>query len=135
VIDTAKNIVTFARAGHELPLFARRDPASGVYMTQFAGSEGMSIGMVPDALFSAVICERTEPFGPGDVLVLYTDGATEAPNEDEKEFSGARLADAVRMLHAEPAAAINTGILESVRRFAGECPQRDDLTLVTVKRV
>ena len=135
VIDTQKNIVTFARAGHELPLLARRDPASGVYMTQFAGSEGMSIGMVPDALFTAVICERTEPFGPGDVLVLYTDGITEAPNEDEKEFSGARLADAVRMLHGEPAAAINAGILESVRRFAGECPQRDDLTLVTVKRV
>jgi len=135
VIDVVKNSVTFARAGHELPLFARRDQASGVYLTQFAGSEGMSIGMVPDELFSEIITDRVEPFVPGDVLVLYTDGITEAPNEDEKEFSGARLADAVRMLHGKSASDINTGILENVRRFTGDSPQRDDLTLVTVKRV
>jgi len=135
VIDVAKNTVTFARAGHELPLLARRDPASGVYLTQFPGSEGMSIGMVPDELFSAIICDRTEPFGAGDVLVLYTDGVTEAPNDDEKEFSGARLADAVRVLHGKSAREINDGILENVRRFTGDSPQRDDLTLVTVKRV
>ena len=135
VIDVTKNTVVFARAGHELPLFARRDAASGAYLTQFAGSEGMSVGMVPDELFKAVIADRVEPFGTGDVLVLYTDGVTEAPNEDNKEFSGARLADAVRVLHSQSAEDLNEGILESVRRFAGDEPQRDDLTLVTVKRV
>ncbi len=135
VIDVAKNSVTFARAGHELPLFARRDQATGVYLTQFAGSEGMSIGMVPDELFSSIVADRVEPFAPGDVLVLYTDGITEAPNDDEKEFSGARLADAVRVLHGKSAGEINDGILENVRRFTGDAPQRDDLTLVTVKRV
>jgi sigma-B regulation protein RsbU (phosphoserine phosphatase) len=135
VIDVARHSVTFARAGHELPLLARRDPASGVYLTQFPGSEGMSIGMVPDELFSAIICDRTESFNVGDVLVLYTDGVTEAPNEDGKEFSGARLADAVRVLHGKSAREINDGILENVGRFTGDSPQRDDLTLVTVKRV
>jgi sigma-B regulation protein RsbU (phosphoserine phosphatase) len=134
VIDVAGNSVTYARAGHELPLFARRDQASGAYLTEFSGSEGMPVGMVPDEIFSAVIADRTEPFGPGDVLVLYTDGVTEAPNENEKEFSGARLADAVRTLHSKPAAEVNAGILESVRRFTGDLAQRDDFTLVTVKR-
>ncbi len=135
VIDVAKNTVAFARAGHELPIFGRRDAASGAYLTQFLGSEGMPVGMVPDEFFASVITDRVEPFVPGDVLVLYTDGVTEAPNEDKKEYSGARLADAVRTLHASTALEMNTGILESVQRFAGDMPRQDDLTLVTVKRV
>jgi sigma-B regulation protein RsbU (phosphoserine phosphatase) len=135
VIDTAASTVTFARAGHELPLFARRDSVSGVYLTEFVGSEGMPLGMVPDELFAATIADRTEPFGRGDVCVLYTDGITEAPNEEDKEFSGARLADAVRTLHSRPAHEMNDGILETVRRFAGNTEQRDDFTLVTLRRV
>jgi sigma-B regulation protein RsbU (phosphoserine phosphatase) len=90
--------------------------------------------MVPDDLFSSAIEDRLEPFYPGDMMVLYTDGVTEAPNPEEKEFSSARLADVVRALHTRTAREINDGILESVRRFTGETVQRDDLTLVTVKR-
>jgi len=134
IIDTAANCVTFARAGHELPLFARRDPATGNYLTHLVRSEGMPVGLVPDEIFAAAIEDKIEPFDPGDTLVLFTDGVTEAPNEEEKEFSTARLADVVRALHHHPAREINEGILESVRRFTGEAVQRDDLTLVTVKR-
>jgi len=134
VVDTGNDTVVFARAGHELPLFARRDPASGAYVTQFVGSEGMSVGMVPDELFTAVLADHTEPFVRGDVLMLYTDGVTEAPNDEDREFSGARLADAVRALHQRSSREINDGLLEGVQRFVGSVPQRDDLTLVTVKR-
>lgn len=134
VIDVAHHVVTFARAGHELPLFVRRDPATGVYRTEFIRSEGMAVGLVPDELFVGAIAERTVPFASGDTLVLYTDGITEAPNEEEKEFSGARLADALLGLHARPAREVSEGILDAVRRFAGDAPQRDDLTLVSVKR-
>jgi sigma-B regulation protein RsbU (phosphoserine phosphatase) len=94
----------------------------------------MPIGMVPDDLFASAIEDHHEPFDPGDMMVLYTDGVTEAPNSEEKEFSSARLADVVRALHTRPAKEINDGILESVRRFSGETVQRDDLTLVTVRR-
>jgi phosphoserine phosphatase RsbU/P len=135
VIDVARQVVTFARAGHELPLFVRRDPASGVHRAEFVASEGMAVGMVPDELFSAVIADRTEPFASGDVLVLYTDGITEAPNEDDREFSGVRLADIVSARHSQTAREMNNRILESVLRFTGDVPQRDDLTLVTVKRL
>jgi len=134
VIDISANCVTFARAGHELPLFARRDPATGNYLTHLVRSEGMPVGLVPDELFSSAIEDRIEPFDTGDTLVLYTDGVTEAPNEEEKEFSSARLGDVVRALHMRSAREINDGILESVRRFSGDAGQRDDLTLVTVKR-
>jgi phosphoserine phosphatase RsbU/P len=135
VIDVGRNEVIFARAGHELPLFARLDPATGLHRVDYIGSEGMPLGLVPDEVFTGAIADRTERFTPGDVLVLYTDGITEAPNEDDKEFSGARLADAVRTLHSRSAHDLNDGILECVQRFAGDTPQRDDFTLVTVKRV
>jgi sigma-B regulation protein RsbU (phosphoserine phosphatase) len=134
VVDTASNTVTFARAGHEQPLFARRDPATGNYLTHLVSSEGMPVGLVPDELFAAAIEDKVERFEPGDTLVLYTDGVTEAPNEEEKEFSSARLADVVRAMHDQPARDINDGVLESVRRFTGDEVHRDDLTLVTIKR-
>jgi phosphoserine phosphatase RsbU/P len=134
VIDIAVNTVTFARGGHELPLFARKDPATGNYLTHLVRSEGMPVGLVPDELFASAIEDKVESFDSGDTMVLYTDGVTEAPNEEEKEFSSTRLADVVRTLHARPAREINDGVLESVRRFSGAAGQRDDLTLVTVKR-
>ncbi len=134
IVDVAANQVTLARAGHELPLFVRRQPETGLPRAEFVGSEGMALGMVPDEIFSAAIVDRTEHFGSGEALVLYTDGLTEAPNEEDKEFSGARLADVARAEHARSPREINDRILETVQRFTGEVPQRDDFTLVTVKR-
>jgi sigma-B regulation protein RsbU (phosphoserine phosphatase) len=135
IIDGARGQVVIARAGHELPLLARIDPSSGGCHPRFVGSEGMPIGMVPDDLFTGAIADQFEPFGPGDILVLYTDGITEAPNEDGKEFSGSRLADTVRLCARQSACEINNGILEAVERFVGDVPQQDDLTLVTVKHL
>ena len=135
IVDLDTNEVTVARAGHELPLFVRRDPARGIARADFVGSEGMALGMVPTEIFSTVIEDHVEKFGVGDALVLYTDGLTEAPNEEGKEFSGARMADVVRAAHQRTAREINDAILENVQRFTGETTQRDDFTLVTVKRV
>ncbi len=134
IIDVAAGEVAFARAGHELPLLARRDIATGLVRTEYVGSEGMALGMVPGEIFDASIEARVESFLPGDVLVLYTDGVTEMANEEGKEFSGARLLDCVRSLHGKTPQAINDGILEAAQRFAGDAPQRDDLTLFTVAR-
>jgi phosphoserine phosphatase RsbU/P len=134
IINVATHEVTIARAGHELPLFVRHDPAQGGARGDFMGSEGMALGLVPNDIFRPAIEDRTERFSAGDVLVLYTDGLTEAPNEEEKEFSGARLADVVRMAHGQTPREINDAILETVREFRGDAVQRDDFTLVTVKR-
>ncbi|MDD2762541.1 MAG: SpoIIE family protein phosphatase [Opitutaceae bacterium] len=135
VIDAERGTVTFARAGHELPLLSRRDPATGQAVSEFIGSEGMPVGMVEAEMFDGTIADHTIPFLPGDVLVLYTDGITEAVNDEEQEFSGSRLADALRILRGRGAGEITAGILDHVRRFTGRDHHRDDLTLVTVKRV
>ena len=135
VIDTVENEVVFARAGHELPLFSRYDAMSSQLVSEFVGAEGMPLGMVEPALFEAVITDRREPLRRGEAFVLYTDGITEAPNEEGKEFSGTRLADTVRNLHSRTAHQLNDGVLDAVQRFSSGVTQRDDLTLVTVKRV
>ena len=135
IIDVPAQQVTFARAGHELPLFLRSDRTTGQVTMEFVGAEGMPLGMVDEELFNSVIVDRREPLGLGETFILYTDGVTEAPNEEGKEFSGARLGDAARRLHSRSAREINDGIWENVQRFAGLAAQRDDLTLVTVKRV
>jgi len=135
VVDPAAARVTFARAGHERPLFSRLDAASGQHLSEYPDSEGMPVGLVDPAMFGEVIADRVLPFAPGDVLVLYTDGLTEAPNDEDKEFGGARLADALRDSRGGGARAINDAVVAAVRRFTGNSGLRDDFTLLTIKRL
>lgn len=135
IIDMAAGQVTFARAGHEAPLLGRYQPTRGGFVVDPVACEGMALGLVDPDFFNGAIADRTVPFSEGDLIVLYTDGLTEAPNADEKEFSAARLMDAVRMHRQAAASQINGGILEIVERFIGGTRQHDDLTLVTIKRV
>ena len=134
VVDATRNTLILARAGHELPLLSRRG-AGGAFLSEFVAAEGMPLGLVEPALFASVIEDKAMEFLPGATLLLYTDGLTEAPNADDKEFGGARLADALRAAHAGPARQINDAILHAVQQFTGETGLRDDYTLLTVKRV
>jgi sigma-B regulation protein RsbU (phosphoserine phosphatase) len=135
VVDPARGQVTVARAGHELTLLSRREPGTGAYRSEFIGSEGMPLGLVDPEFFETAIEDRTLDFHVGSTLVLYTDGLTEAPNADEREFGKARLADALRAAHAGSAREINDAILRAVEDFTGTAGLRDDYTLLTVKRV
>lgn len=135
LIDIEYNEVTIARAGHELPYCARVDRLTGTFQGGFIGSEGMAVGMVDDALFNATITDLRAPFRSGELLLLYTDGITEAASPDGAEFSGGRLAAEIQSVHRRGAREINAHIIESVARFAEGAPPRDDCTLVTVKRL
>lgn len=132
VVDVGRDEVTFARAGHELPLVA--ELRSGRVECDFIGSDGMPLGLVDREVFDAALVERTVPFVPGATLALYTDGLTEAPNQSGREFGGARLADAVRSVPGQDAAAINGAVLAALERF-GASELRDDFTLLTIRRV
>ena len=133
VVDLRGNTATFARAGHELPLFSWRERMGGGCRNEFVGAEGMPLGLVDAAVFDAVIADRSVEFAAGSVLVLYTDGLTEAPNPEEREFGSARLSDAVRTSHGQSAQQMNETILASVGAFCG-AGLRDDFTLVTLRR-
>lgn len=72
--------------------------------------------------------------GPGDTLVLYTDGLVEA-RRGKEEYGLKRLRETVAELGARPAVEIAAGIVESVNGFTGGGTQRDDVTVVVVKRI
>lgn len=134
VIDPAEGSVVLSRAGHELPLFGHPDD-SGRFGLEYLSSEGMPVGMVDAELFDEVVEDLTLDFHPGDLLTLYTDGITEAPGGDGREFTGARLADAVKTLRNRESGEIISGILEIVGRFSGRTRFPDDISIVVVKRV
>ncbi|MBA3849648.1 MAG: protein serine phosphatase [Opitutus sp.] len=134
VVDVPRNEVTIARAGHELPLLARRGSALEGVTCGYLGSDGMPLGLVDEETFGAIIAERTVAFAAGATLLLYTDGLTETPNAEGKEFGSARLADVVRANANRPAAALNDAITQAVERF-GSGGLRDDFTLLTVSRI
>jgi sigma-B regulation protein RsbU (phosphoserine phosphatase) len=94
----------------------------------------MALGMVPEEIFDYAIQDKTVPFGAGDVLVLYTDGVTEAVNSDGIEFGNGRLADVVRTLRSRPAREIVDGVLDRITLFSGQSRQVDDFTVFILKR-
>ena len=133
VIDSERNEITFARAGHELPLLLLKNQDTGEFDPTMLESEGMGLGMVPPDIFDPIIMDKTVPFNVQDMLVLYTDGVTEATNEKGIAFSNMRLVDTVRSLYECSAKEVNQKILNQVADFASRGSWVDDMTLVTVK--
>jgi sigma-B regulation protein RsbU (phosphoserine phosphatase) len=134
VIDPTSGTVTLARAGHERPLLGRARGSGGGASLEFVRSTGMAVGMVPDAIFSASLSDARVELAPGDCLVLFTDGITEATNPRDEEFSNQRLGEVVKRHLGESAQAINAAIRQSVARFCGELVPTDDFTVLTIKR-
>jgi sigma-B regulation protein RsbU (phosphoserine phosphatase) len=133
IVDTAKNEIVLARAGHELPLLMHLDSATDHLQVDTVGSDGMAIGMVTPEIFDVVISDRRVAFLPDDVFLLYTDGVTEAFNAEGAEFSSSRLADSLRYLRQHSPREMNQGILANVESFAGASAPFDDITLVTLR--
>lgn len=134
IADIKNEQITLARAGHELPAYYHSEDSDANRVgLELISSEGMALGMVPTELFEMVIQEVTIPFRKGDLLLLYTDGITETTNQSNIEFSNARLADAIRLLHDRSAEELNNGLVEAVSRFAGTKQAHDDITLLSIK--
>jgi len=129
IVNTSSNIVTCARAGHE-PLIHYHAKDS---VCELIGPEGVVLGMDSGPTFNNSIKEIKFGIQPGDVLVLYTDGITEAVNEKNEEFGIANLMDAVKIASGGSADDIVQNISERISRFTGSVPQKDDLTLVVLK--
>lgn len=121
----ARGLCLYSNAGHPSPMFydARRGASAALDVN------GPVIGLMQDPVFSI----STARFAKGDVLLLYTDGITEANNGIE-EFGEKRLEALLRENARHPAKRIAQTILEEVQRFSalGEYP--DDKTIVIIKR-
>lgn len=133
VIDPKSGEARFARAGHEPPLLACADSDEAA---QPLKSSGMALGMVSEELFDEVMEDASFKMNSGDVLVLYTDGLTEAANPEGGEFTAKKLAQTISTLRSRNANDLNDEIIKSVEAFMGPGNKYgDDLTLLTVKKI
>lgn len=124
VLDSRNNVLIFSNAGHNPPILLRRD-GSIEYLTD----GGVALGVLAEARYE----DRPVALRPGDLLVLYTDGLSEAESPSGEHFGTLRLEQAMARLAARPAREIMEGLVEAVRLWTGERGPADDLTLVVVK--
>ena len=126
VYDPETSELTYACAGHDPPLIVHPDGSS----TSLPLTGGLALGVVPQFDFG----ENTVSVAPGDTVVLYTDGVTEAMNGKDEQFGLDRLRETYASHPpADVKDAIST-IFDAVGDFAGDTPQSDDVTCVALHR-
>jgi len=126
VVDLHRGRVTCAGAGH-LPLVV-------VSPDQPPRWAGESTGL-PAGLYTGNEIQSTSmDLKPGDTLVMYTDGVTEAMNSSREQFGEERLIDHLARVTGRNASETTAGVLEAVRRHAAGAKQSDDITVVAVRR-
>jgi len=124
-LDPESGALSFLNAGHNPPLIVH---AAGT-VEQLA-SGGLPLGIKPDAEYR----EGRTQLQPGDVLVIYSDGVTEAVSPTGEEFGPTRLYEVVQRNVEASAAGIRDRIESSLTKFAQGTSAADDITLVIVKR-
>jgi sigma-B regulation protein RsbU (phosphoserine phosphatase) len=122
-IDPARQSLVYANAGHNPPLLLRRDGD-----IERLSEGGMVMGVFADAVFK----QAELPLQPGDRLLFYTDGITEAPNVDGEEFGEERLEAAGRTAPDRSAEAMKDHVLAQLALFTGGA-FADDATLIVVE--
>jgi sigma-B regulation protein RsbU (phosphoserine phosphatase) len=123
-IDPENDTIQFVNAGHNpcYVIVGRR--------IELLKSHGLPIGIMPQTRYMT----QTRPFPAGSCVVLYSDGISEAEDVAGEEFGNERL-EALLTEHIDcSAAVIRDQIAASVESFVGEAPQKDDETLVVVRR-
>jgi phosphoserine phosphatase RsbU/P len=121
--DDVNHCLRYANCGHNPPLLLR---ANG-------DLERLEATATVLGLFRDWTCGvRKVSVGPGDVLVIYTDGVTEAPDQAGEEFGESRLLEILRTHQQQPVKEMLSVILNEVQQFSG-ASQADDLTLVIAR--
>lgn len=129
ILDPAAKSLEYARAGHN-PIVWRKAVDGATAMVT---SRGMGLGITGGKTFGRTLTVETLQLEPGDFVVFYSDGLTEAMNENLEQFGDDRLLESVSSLGSVSAYQARDAILGDVTRFlAGTHPQ-DDLTLVVLK--
>ncbi|MBR9975216.1 MAG: SpoIIE family protein phosphatase [Bacteroidetes bacterium] len=126
VLDTDAGTLSFSRAGHCPLLHVRAGEA------RFLQPEGMALGLDAGGRFADSLREESILLEPDDVVVLYTDGVTEARNAKEEEFASERLAETVARAAAHGAQAILDEILQSVHHHSARAEADDDITVLVL---
>jgi serine phosphatase RsbU (regulator of sigma subunit) len=127
ILDTNDGSITYANAAHNPPLIYHY----GDHTVTPIKEHGIALGILPNA-------EQPQTHAQlqcGDVLVMYTDGVTDALDKSgEEEFGASRLTEVIQDHATKSAQELTDEILRAVQEFSTGAPQFDDVTLVVVKR-
>ena len=126
VFDPAKSVVTCASAGHPSPALLRPGAAPSLPLAPTGGVAGFEPGLK--------LSRQELPLQPGDTLVLYTDGVTEAMNEGEELFGDERLLAHLALEPGRSAAETVRSLSGAVKSFVGKREPSDDLAILAVRR-
>jgi serine phosphatase RsbU (regulator of sigma subunit) len=126
-LDPASGRLEYADAGHNRPLWLR----SGTGQLRELAGRGFVLG----ALDTIELEERVIGVEPGDYMVFYTDGVTEAMDNAHQPFGEERLRRVVKAKTGASAQEMLEAVVGAVQDFAGDAPQSDDLTLFVARRL
>jgi serine phosphatase RsbU (regulator of sigma subunit) len=124
IVDPRSGVLRYANGGHNPPVVRHTDGT----VESLAGEGGLVLGAMPGSIYP----DHTLALRPGDRLVLYTDGVTEAFNPTNEAFGETRLAAEVRSHGAGTPSVLVERICDSVTVFAAGAPQSDDITLAVL---
>lgn len=126
ILDLTTGAVAFANGGHEAPFVRRADGS----VSRLEKTRGMALGVFEDAEFELA----RHALKPGDALILFTDGVSEAANAADDLFTIARIETALAAVQRDASArGLAEGLADDVRVFVGEAPQSDDLAILVVR--
>jgi len=115
---------TFVNAGHTYPLVVRSNGEA-----QSLESSNFPLGLFPGAAYEA----GNAHLDPGDLVLLFSDGLTEAQNFRNELFGDSRLSNVAQECSKLPASEVSEKVLKAVKTFVGPAPPSDDLTLVVLR--
>lgn len=124
--NSETGMIRFSSAGHNPPILVRADGTSEQLSTR-----GIALGVVP----TIKLQEGEITLNPGDLLVAYTDGVTEALRADKAEFGVPGLQSTLVNHRHQSATDLARAVLRGVDTFVAGEPQFDDLTLIALKRL
>jgi serine phosphatase RsbU (regulator of sigma subunit) len=124
-LDPATHEFKYCNAGHEhpflIPLLGERSRLD---------TNGLALGVIEGFDFE----ESAVSFGPGDLLVVYSDGITDTPDNNGENFGGKRLEAVIEKYRSHTAETIARAIIDAVTEHGGGKVQFDDLTVLILRR-
>ncbi len=127
VLDPATGALQYCNAGHNPPYLFRTQ--NGGAVEELRGT-GIPLGMLEDAVWEGGEVTML----PGDRLLAYTDGVTDAQNPDDEPFGEGRLLEVAKANVKATPIEMRTAVFDEIKSFVGQAPQEDDITLMVVAR-
>jgi sigma-B regulation protein RsbU (phosphoserine phosphatase) len=130
VLDRRTGRAVLARAGHDAPLVYRAHNGEAETMSP----KGMAVGIDSGGVFDRICTDHPFVLEPGDLLLLYTDGLTEALDTAGAEYGVERLRQELRGVAPGGTSETLRHLADSVMAFSGDQPQNDDITLIALRK-